>query len=70
MQDFAQKWQIPVATSLMGKGIFPEDNPLSLRMLGMHGTYYANKAVNECDLLLAFGVRFSDRVTGEVSHFV
>ena len=69
LQDFAQKWQIPVATSLMGKGIFPEDNPLSLRMLGMHGTYYANKAVNECDLLLAFGVRFSDRVTGEVSHF-
>ena len=69
LQTFAQKWQIPVATSLMGKGIFPEDNPLSLRMLGMHGTYYANKAVNECDLLLAFGVRFSDRVTGEVSRF-
>ena len=69
LQDFAQKWQIPVATSLMGKGIFPEDNHLSLRMLGMHGTYYANKAVNECDLLLAFGVRFSDRVTGEVNRF-
>ena len=69
LQEFASKWQIPVATSLMGKGIFPEDNPLSLRMLGMHGTYYANKAVNECDLLLAFGVRFSDRVTGDISHF-
>ncbi len=66
---FAEDWRIPVATSLMGKGAFPEEHPLSLQMLGMHGTFCANKAVNECDLLLAFGVRFSDRVTGEIGHF-
>jgi len=53
----------------MGIGCFPEDHPLSLKWLGMHGTYYANRAVNEADLLLAFGVRFDDRVTGKVSEF-
>lgn len=69
LKRFAEEWRIPVATSLMGKGAFPEESPLSLQMLGMHGTFCANRAVNECDLLLAFGVRFSDRVTGEIGHF-
>lgn len=67
--QFAKSWNIPVATTLMGIGAFPEDDPLSLRWLGMHGTYYANYGVNEADLLLAFGVRFDDRVTGPVDGF-
>src|SRR6202162_2081383 len=60
---------IPVATTLMGIGGFPERHPLSLKWLGMHGTVYANCAVNESDLLLALGVRFDDRVTGKVEKF-
>lgn len=60
----------PVATTLMGVGSFPTDHPLSLGMLGMHGTKYANYAVYECDLLIAVGARFSDRVTGKVETFV
>ena len=60
---------IPVATTLMGLGGFPGDHPLSLAMLGMHGSVFANYAVSECDLLLAFGVRFDDRVTGKVAQF-
>jgi acetolactate synthase-1/2/3 large subunit len=60
---------IPVAMTLMGLGAFPGDHPLSLDMLGMHGSVYANYAVHECDLLLALGVRFDDRVTGKVSAF-
>jgi len=67
--EFAELTQIPVTTTLMGIGCFPESHPLSLKWLGMHGTYYANRAVNEADLLLAFGVRFDDRVTGKVSEF-
>ena len=67
--EFAELTSIPVCTTLMGIGCFPEDHPLSLKWLGMHGTYYANRAVNEADLLLAFGVRFDDRVTGKVSEF-
>ncbi|HUB65869.1 MAG TPA: biosynthetic-type acetolactate synthase large subunit [Candidatus Methylacidiphilales bacterium] len=67
--EFAELTNIPVTTTLMGIGCFPEDHPLSLKWLGMHGTYYANRAVNEADLLLAFGVRFDDRVTGKVSEF-
>ena len=66
---FAELYQIPVATTLMGVGSIPEDHPLSLKWLGMHGTYYANYAANECDLLLAFGARFDDRVTGAVESF-
>ena len=67
--EFAELTNIPVTTTLMGIGCFPENNSLSLKWLGMHGTYYANRAVNEADLLLAFGVRFDDRVTGKVSAF-
>jgi len=67
--EFVELTKIPVATTLMGIGCFPETHPLSLKWLGMHGTVYANNAVNEADLLLAFGVRFDDRVTGKVSEF-
>ena len=67
--EFVERTQIPVATTLMGIGGFPEDHPLSLKWLGMHGTVYANNAVNEADLLLAIGVRFDDRVTGKISEF-
>jgi len=67
--EFAERSQIPVATTLMGIGCFPESHPLSLKWLGMHGTVYANNAVNEADLLLAIGVRFDDRVTGKVEKF-
>jgi acetolactate synthase-1/2/3 large subunit len=67
--EFAERAQIPVATTLMGIGGFPETHKLSLKWLGMHGTVYANNAVNEADLLLAIGVRFDDRVTGKVEKF-
>ncbi|MDP9290944.1 MAG: biosynthetic-type acetolactate synthase large subunit [Verrucomicrobiota bacterium] len=67
--EFAERAQIPVATTLMGIGCFPETHPLSLKWLGMHGTVYANNAVNEADLLLAIGVRFDDRVTGKIEKF-
>ena len=66
---FARSTGIPVTTTLMGIGCFPETDPQSLKWLGMHGTVYANYAVDECDLLLAMGVRFDDRVTGKVSEF-
>ena len=65
----ARKTQMPVATTMMCLGGFPGDDPLSLDMPGMHGSVYANYAINEADLLLAFGVRFDDRVTGKVSAF-
>lgn len=66
---FARKTGIPVATTVMGIGCFPADDDQSLHMLGMHGTVYSNFAINEADLLLAFGVRFDDRVTGKLSEF-
>ncbi len=69
LREFAERTQIPVATTLMGIGCFPENHALSLKWLGMHGTVYANNAVNEADLLLAIGVRFDDRVTGKVEKF-
>lgn len=59
----------PVTTTLMGIGAFPETHPLSLGMLGMHGTKAANYAVSECDLLIAVGARFDDRVTGKIDEF-
>ncbi len=65
----AEKCDIPVVHSLMGKGSIPEDHPLSLGLLGMHGTVAANLAVSECDLLIAIGTRFSDRSTGKASTF-
>jgi len=66
---FAEGNHIPVATSLMGIGAFPEDHRLALKFFGMHGSYRANCAVNECDLLLVFGARFSDRSTGDIRRF-
>ena len=65
----AEKMQIPVTTTLLGKGVFPEDHELSLGMLGMHGTAYANRAVAECDLIFSIGSRWDDRITGKISEF-
>jgi len=65
----AEKRNIHVTTTLMGKGVIDENHSLSLGMLGMHGTAYANHAVNECDLLITIGARFDDRVTGKISAF-
>ncbi|MEB3320366.1 MAG: biosynthetic-type acetolactate synthase large subunit [Cyanobium sp.] len=65
----AERFQLPVTTTLMGKGAFDEKHDLSLGMLGMHGTAYANFAVTECDLLIAVGARFDDRVTGRLDGF-
>lgn len=62
----ARKARIPVTTTLHGLGAFPEDDPLSLGMLGMHGTWYANQAVQNSDLIVAVGARFDDRVTGKL----
>ena len=69
LQTLAKNYQIPVTTTLMGKGIFDERDSLSVGMLGMHGTAYANFAVTECDLLIAVGARFDDRVTGKLDTF-
>lgn len=69
IKDLAECFQIPVTTTLMGKGAFDENHPLALGMLGMHGTAYANFAVTECDLLIAVGARFDDRVTGKLDEF-
>jgi acetolactate synthase I/II/III large subunit len=69
IQQLAELFQIPVTTTLMGKGAFNEVHPLSVGMLGMHGTAYANWAVTDCDLLIAVGVRFDDRVTGKLEEF-
>ncbi len=67
--EFAEKTNIPVATTIMGIGAIPSEHRLSMRWLGMHGTVAANYAVDQSDLLLALGVRFDDRVTGKVSEF-
>lgn len=69
LYKFAKLLHIPVATTLMGMSVFPGTDDLSLGMLGMHGTEYANYAVHGCDLLIAIGARFSDRVTGKKSEF-
>ena len=68
-RNLAKNLSIPVTCSLMGLGAFPCDHPQWLGMLGMHGTYAANKAVSNADLLIAVGVRFDDRVTGRLSSF-
>ncbi|MCH2266630.1 MAG: biosynthetic-type acetolactate synthase large subunit [SAR324 cluster bacterium] len=65
----AEKLQAPVTTTLLGKGAFSEHHPLSVGMLGMHGTAYANKTVVDCDLIMAIGARWDDRITGKVSEF-
>ncbi len=69
LAQLAHRFQIPVTTTLMGKGIFDEKDSLSVGMLGMHGTAYANYAVQNCDLLIAVGARFDDRVTGRLDKF-
>ena len=69
LRQLAEKANIPVTTTLMGLGGFPETSPLSLGMLGMHGTCYANHSVQESDLLIAVGSRFDDRVTGKIDEF-
>jgi acetolactate synthase-1/2/3 large subunit len=69
IQQLAEIFQIPVTTTLMGKGAFEESHPLAVGMLGMHGTAYANFAVTDCDLLIAVGARFDDRVTGKLDEF-
>jgi len=67
--DFIKKTGIPITTTLMGIGAFPENEPESLKMLGMHGTRYANYAIQMSDLIIAIGARFDDRITGKLSAF-
>jgi acetolactate synthase-1/2/3 large subunit len=69
LRALAEKLQIPVVNTLLGKGAFPESHELSLGMLGMHGTAYANKAIVECDLIMSIGSRWDDRITGKLSVF-
>jgi len=69
LREFARKIQAPVTSTLMGLGAFPASDPLWLGMIGMHGTYCANMSTSECDLLIAVGVRFDDRVTGKIDAF-
>ncbi len=69
IREFAEITKIPVTHTLMGIGGFPGTHPLSLGMLGMHGTYYANMAIHNSDLIIAVGARFDDRVTGKVEGF-
>jgi acetolactate synthase-1/2/3 large subunit len=67
--DFAERRQVPVASTLLGLGAFPTYHPLSLGMMGMHGESWVNNAIQQADLLLAFGMRFDDRVTGNLAHY-
>ena len=69
LRALAIQQNIPVTMTLQGLGAFPGNHPLSMGMLGMHGTYWANQAVNACDLLIAVGARFDDRVTGKTATF-
>ncbi|MCI0513806.1 biosynthetic-type acetolactate synthase large subunit [candidate division KSB1 bacterium] len=69
LRQLAFRCQIPVTTTLMGLGAFPETDALALKMLGMHGTQYANKSMMEADLIIAIGARFDDRITGKVTAF-
>lgn len=69
LKQLVESFHLPVTTTLMGKGAFDERHPLALGMLGMHGTAYANFAVSNCDLLIAIGARFDDRVTGKLKDF-
>jgi acetolactate synthase I/II/III large subunit len=67
--EFAEMANVPVVTTLMGRGAFPDSHPLALGMPGMHGVYTATTAIQKCDVLIAIGVRFDDRVTGHVPSF-
>ena len=69
LRELVEKTGIPITTTVMGLGVFPGTDPLSLDMLGMHGSVYANYAVDEADLLIGLGVRFDDRVTGKLEEF-
>ena len=69
IKELAEKMNAPVTNTLLGKGAFPESHALSLGMLGMHGTAYANKAVLECDLIMSIGSRYDDRIIGQPSRF-
>lgn len=69
LTKFARKNKLPVTMTLLGLGAFPGNDPLSMGMLGMHGMFWANMAVNNCDVLVALGARFDDRVTGKVDTF-
>jgi acetolactate synthase-1/2/3 large subunit len=69
LKAFAEKTNVPVATTLMGLGGFPETHPLSMQWFGMHGSAYGNWAVDQCDLLLCVGARFDDRITGDTNKF-
>ncbi len=69
LTTLARNAKLPVTTTLMGLGAFPETDPLALRMLGMHGSVAANNAVSHCDLLVSVGARFDDRVTGKIEEF-
>jgi len=69
LREFAEALNIPTTTTLMGLGAFPGNHPLWLGMLGMHGTYAANMAIGNCDLIIAIGARFDDRVTGKIDEF-
>ncbi len=69
LKAFAEKTNVPVATTLMGLGGFPETHPLSMQWFGMHGAAYGNWAVDQCDLLLCVGARFDDRITGDTNKF-
>ena len=69
LKALAEAMQIPVVATLLGKGCFPSSHPLSLGPVGMHGSKYANMAMTECDLIIAAGARFSDRVTGKLDEF-
>ena len=69
IRELASKLDVPVATTLMGIGTYPQDDALSLGMLGMHGNYWANLAVSNCDVLFAVGTRFNDRITGCLKRF-
>lgn len=69
LKQLAEKLNAPVTTTLLGKGAFPESHPLSLGMLGMHGTAYANKAVVDCDLIMSIGSRYDDRIIGLPDRF-
>lgn len=67
--DFAERYHVPVATTLLGLGAFPASHPLALGMMGMHGESWVNNAIQQADLLLAFGMRFDDRVTGNLASY-